>query len=125
MKNYKLHDLCVKNNWFSNGDNSQYKKLFELNKNGLIPLSGSEYLLEAIARTIWVCSDNVSVIDIIEILLENEDDQLETIADIRAEMLKQAEDLENTVVSADLDRLQFEVISELLHYYADKLKRFC
>lgn len=46
----KLRKLCIKNNWFTCGSNSQYDKLFEANTNGFTPTE--------IATIIWLCSDN-------------------------------------------------------------------
>lgn len=49
ISNDALRRLCIKNNWFTNGTNSQYEKLFEMN-NQLAPI-------EQIATVIWLCSD--------------------------------------------------------------------
>lgn len=46
----QLRELCIKNNWFSCGSNSQYDKLFEANTHG--------FTTEQIAIIIWLCSDN-------------------------------------------------------------------
>jgi len=50
VPNDKLRELCIKNNWFTCGSNSQYEKLFEGNTNGFTPME--------IATIIWICSDN-------------------------------------------------------------------
>lgn len=50
VPNDKLRELCIKNNWFTCGSNSQYEKLFESNTNGFTPME--------IATIIWLCSDN-------------------------------------------------------------------
>lgn len=50
VPNDKLRELCIKNNWFTCGSNSQYEKLFEGNINGFTPME--------IATIIWLCSDN-------------------------------------------------------------------
>lgn len=50
VPNDKLRALCIKNNWFTCGSNSQYDKLFEGNTNGFTPME--------IATIIWLCSDN-------------------------------------------------------------------
>jgi len=44
--------LCNQENWFTNGDNSQYEKLFDLNRDGAS--------LEELALVIWICSSNDS-----------------------------------------------------------------
>lgn len=46
----QLRELCIKNNWFTCGSNSQYDKLFEANTNSFTPAE--------IATIIWLCSDN-------------------------------------------------------------------
>ena len=43
--------LCIRENWFTNGDNSQYEKLFDLNREGAS--------LEDLALVIWLCSSGV------------------------------------------------------------------
>ena len=45
-----LRQLCIKNDWFTEGSNSQYEKLFYANENGCP--------IEEIATIIWVCSDS-------------------------------------------------------------------
>ena len=46
-----LYNLCNNNDWFTQGDNSQYQKLFEAN-------TSVNFSFEQIATIIWVCSDN-------------------------------------------------------------------
>ena len=48
--NENLRSLCIKNNWFTEGSNEQYEKLFYANENGCP--------IEQIATIIWVCSDS-------------------------------------------------------------------
>ena len=48
--NENLRSLCIKNNWFTEGSNKQYEKLFYANENGCP--------IEQIATIIWVCSDS-------------------------------------------------------------------
>lgn len=50
IPNDKLRELCIKNNWFTCGSNSQYEKLFQANKD--------RFTADQIATIIWVCSDN-------------------------------------------------------------------
>ena len=40
-----LRVLCIRENWFTNGDNSQYEKLFDLNQEGAS--------LDDLALVIW------------------------------------------------------------------------
>lgn len=44
-----LRELCIKNNWFTQGSNRQYEKLFYANQQGCP--------LEEIATIIWLCTD--------------------------------------------------------------------
>lgn len=48
MNNEILRDVCIKNNWFTCGTNSQYDKLFDMNEQGC---SADE-----LALVIWICS---------------------------------------------------------------------
>lgn len=45
----KLYYLCNRYQWFTNGDNKQYRKLFERNRQGAS--------LETLATIIWICSE--------------------------------------------------------------------
>ena len=47
--NVTLRQACIKNNWFTEGTNEQYEKLFYANEHGCP--------LEEIATIIWLCSD--------------------------------------------------------------------
>ena len=44
-----LYEACNKYHWFTCGDNTQYNKLFDLNKNGAS--------IEELALVIYICSD--------------------------------------------------------------------
>ena len=44
----ELRSLCIRNNWFTEGSNEQYNKLFRANEE-LAPI-------EEIATIIWICS---------------------------------------------------------------------
>lgn len=48
ISNERLYCLCNKYQWFTSGDNRQYKLLFERNAQGAS--------LEVIATIIWICS---------------------------------------------------------------------
>ena len=45
-----LRSLCIKNNWFTEGTNKQYEKLFYANEHGCS--------IEEIATIIWLCSNS-------------------------------------------------------------------
>lgn len=51
MTTEDLWILCNQENWFTSGTNSQYEKLFDLNREGAS--------LEDLALVIWLCSDEV------------------------------------------------------------------
>lgn len=48
----RLRSLCIAENWFTNGDNEQYKTLFFMN------LHPKKFTLKDIAIVIWICSTN-------------------------------------------------------------------
>ena len=50
ISNEMLRHLCIKNEWFTDGTNSQYEKLFVMNRDGAS--------IEHIATVIWLCSDS-------------------------------------------------------------------
>lgn len=56
-----------KDQWFTNGDNTQYAKLFERNKQGA--------LLETLAIIIWICSNGYDEQFILNILKKETDIQ--------------------------------------------------
>lgn len=45
----KVIDYCIKNNFFTHGDNMQYKRVLELAEKG--------FPLHDIATMIWICSE--------------------------------------------------------------------
>ena len=49
ISNEMLRHLCIKNQWFTQGSNRQYEKLFYMNDSGAT--------IEHIATVIWLCSD--------------------------------------------------------------------
>lgn len=51
ISNDVLRQLCISNQWFTQGTNRQYEKLFDMNDQ-----SAS---IEQIATVIWLCSDSV------------------------------------------------------------------
>ncbi len=56
----KLYRICNKYQFFTNGDISQYDKLFERNKEGAS--------LQTLATIIWICSNGYSENEILQIL---------------------------------------------------------
>lgn len=44
----EVRNLCIKNNWFTNGDNKQYSAMFDRVNDGAD--------IEEIATIIWICS---------------------------------------------------------------------
>ena len=61
----RLYNLCNKYQWFTNGDNVQYEKMFDRNSQGAS--------LETLATIIWICSTGWSERDILKILQEEAD----------------------------------------------------
>lgn len=58
----KLRNLCIKNNWFTAGTNEQYEKLFFMNSTGVG--------LEMLATIIWICSEDVFITDVLDVLCD-------------------------------------------------------
>lgn len=80
MKNSTLYKLCNNKHWFTHGTSAQYRRMFELNADGVLKLNKSEYALDALARIIWICSDESHSYDNIKNALlaaENEEMSLE------------------------------------------------
>lgn len=80
MKNSTLYKLCSQNNWFTHGTSLQYRRMFDLNADGVLKLNKSDYALDALARIIWICSDESISYDNIKDTLfvaENEEMGLE------------------------------------------------
>jgi len=57
MSATQVRELCIKNDWFTCGDNSQYERLFERVR------AGAE--IDEIATIIWICSENVTKEEIV------------------------------------------------------------
>lgn len=51
----ELRALCIKNNWFTRGTNTQYERLFEANE--------ADCSIEEIATIIWLCTDCENIIN--------------------------------------------------------------
>jgi len=54
----KVRELCIKNDWFTNGDNHQYSVMFDRVQQGAD--------VEEIATIIWICSVNVEKEEIVK-----------------------------------------------------------
>lgn len=61
----KLYHICNKYQFFTNGDNSQYTKLFELNDKPTTTLHD-------LALIIYICSTNVTYEYVLEILMKEQ-----------------------------------------------------
>lgn len=57
MRNYELCELCNEKQYFTCGTTEQYNRMFDLNANGVMSLKDNEYLLNAMTRVIWICSN--------------------------------------------------------------------
>lgn len=57
----QVRELCIKNHWFTCGDNTQYERLFERVR------AGAE--IDEIATIIWICSEDVTKDEIISKLM--------------------------------------------------------
>ena len=53
IPNEDLRRLCINKDWFTEGTNKQYEKLFHANKLGAS--------VETLATIIWLCSDNTQL----------------------------------------------------------------
>lgn len=48
----EVRSLCIKNDWFTCGSNSQYERMFKKVREGAD--------VEEVATIIWICSENVT-----------------------------------------------------------------
>ena len=56
---FSLRELCIKNNWFTEGTNTQYSKMFDYAANALVRQSqGEQSGIDELACIIWVCSES-------------------------------------------------------------------
>ena len=67
----EVRNLCIKNDWFTNGSNSQYERMIEKVREGAD--------VDEIATIIWVCSENVTKEEIIKELLPTRNERVEMI----------------------------------------------
>lgn len=60
-----LRQVCIENNFFNDGSNEQYEKMFKLAEK-LVDLynngsnADSKYAIEILTQVIWVCTDGVN-----------------------------------------------------------------
>jgi hypothetical protein len=57
----EVRSLCIKNDWFTCGSNSQYERMFKKVRDGAD--------VEEVATIIWICSENVTKEEIINQLV--------------------------------------------------------
>lgn len=67
----EIRDLCIKNNWFTNGTNTQYSLMFDRVRD--------EADIDEIATIIWVCSENVTKEEIVKELLPVKNNRAEMV----------------------------------------------
>lgn len=67
----EVRSLCIKNDWFTCGSNSQYERMFEKVRDGAN--------IEEVATIIWVCSENVTKEEIIKELLPTRNERVEMV----------------------------------------------
>lgn len=67
----EIRSLCIKKDWFTNGTNTQYERLFDRVRDGAD--------IDEIATIIWVCSENVTKEEIIKELLPVKKERVELV----------------------------------------------
>ncbi len=67
----EIRSLCIKKDWFTNGTNTQYERLFDR------VCDGAD--IDEIATIIWVCSENVTKEEIIKELLPTRNERVEMV----------------------------------------------
>ncbi len=113
---YEVRALCIKNNWFTNGNNTQYGMMFDR--------VAEHAEIEEIATIIWICSENADKDDIIRQLSPKSKNKNRINAIRAMETLARAindEDifyqwLVNGVADGDIKE---DTSDEELEYYAD------
>ncbi len=61
-----LRELCIRNGWFTSGTSRQFEKLFFANSHG--------WPLDSIALIIWLCTEDVTIDETRDALLEAAED---------------------------------------------------
>lgn len=87
MNAMEVRSLCIKNNWFTNGNNTQYARLFERVE--------EQAEIDEVATIIWICSSNVSKEEIARQLVA-------TINKKRIEVIRAMETLARSVNDEDV-----------------------
>lgn len=67
----EVRSLCIKNDWFTHGTNTQYERLFDRVRDGAD--------IDEIATIIWVCSENVTKEEIVKELLPTRNKRVEMV----------------------------------------------
>lgn len=67
----EIRSLCIKKDWFTNGTNTQYERMFDRVRDGAD--------IDEIATIIWVCSENVTKEEIIKELLPTRNERVEMV----------------------------------------------
>lgn len=113
----EIGNLCIKKDWFTNGTNTQYERLFDRVRDGAD--------IDEIATIIWICSENVTKDEIISQLVVPE--RKERVAMVRAmELLARAVNNEDIFMSwlingiADGDIKENTTDDELEYYTEDE-----
>lgn len=67
----EVRSLCIKNDWFTHGTNTQYERLFDRVRDRAD--------IDEIATIIWVCSENVTKEEIVKELLPTRNKRVEMV----------------------------------------------
>ena len=97
MDTETLRALCIKNNWFTCGSNSQYDKLFDMNEHGCS--------VDELALVIWICSDETFSREQIKQELQDKSK-----ADSEPEIIK---DMGTNMSEADYQKLSKDGLSKM------------
>lgn len=63
-----LRELCIENDWFNAGTNSQYDKMFEFAKELVKTAADRTMAILRLADVIWVCTDGKTENEIYKVL---------------------------------------------------------
>lgn len=91
MNAMEVRTLCIKNDWFTNGDNAQYTRLFERVDDGAE--------IDEIATIIWICSVNADKDDIMRQLTKTV--KKECVEDIKKITLKNSDKWQTIEITYD------------------------
>lgn len=112
----EVRSLCIKNNWFTCGDNRQYGKMFDKVR--------EHAEIDEVATMIWICSEDVTKEEIVKQLSEPELNKeriefvraMETIARAVNDEEKFMFWLQNGVADGDIRK---DTPDDELEYYTD------